>query len=93
MVEVEDIRMKKPFEDNTFIIVEGKSVEGLPSLRAHLFLPPNRYEYLATISMSSRELSAQELEDFLEEVEKLAKKTLERHRLELILGKKGYQRI
>jgi hypothetical protein len=93
MVEVEDIRMKKPFEDNTFIIVEGKSVEGLPSLCAHLFFPPDRYEYLGTASMSSRELSTHELESFLEETEKLAKKALEKHRLELILGKKGYQRF
>ncbi|MEW6070722.1 MAG: hypothetical protein AB1485_08910, partial [Candidatus Thermoplasmatota archaeon] len=91
--EIKDIRMKKPFEDKTFIIVEGKDVEGLPSLCAHLFLPPDRYEYLATISMSSGEVTVQELEKFLGEIEELAKKTLEKHRLELILGKRGYQRF
>ena len=93
MVEIEDIRLKRPFEDNTFIIIEGKSVEGLPGLCAQLFLPPDRYEYLGTISVPGKELTIKELESFVEEVEKLAKKAIEKHRLELFLGTKGYKRF
>ncbi len=93
MVEIEDIRMKRPFEDNTFIIIEGKSIEERPCLYAQLFLPPDRYEYLGIISMPGKELTTKELENFVEEIEKLAKKTIEKHRLELFLGMKGYKRF
>jgi len=73
MVEIEDIKMKKPFDDNTFIIIEGKMVEGRPGLSAQLFMPPDRYEYLGMIPLLGKTLTEKELEGFLGEIEKAAK--------------------
>ncbi|MBU2564708.1 MAG: hypothetical protein KKE04_03600 [Candidatus Thermoplasmatota archaeon] len=92
MVEIEDIKMKKPFDDNTFIIIEGKMVEGRPGLSAQLFMPPDRYEYLGMIPLLGKTLTEKELEDFLGEIEKAAKNALEKNRLELFLVKKGFRR-
>jgi len=92
MVEIEDIKMKKPFDDNTFIIIEGKMVEGRPGLSAQLFMPPDRYEYLGMIPLLGKTLTEKELEGFLGEIEKAAKNTLEKNRLELFLVKKGFRR-
>lgn len=64
MVEIEDIKMKKPFDDNTFIIIEGKMVEGRPGLSAQLFMPPDRYEYLGMIPLLGKTLTEKELEGF-----------------------------
>lgn len=92
MVEIEDIKMKKPFDDNTFIIIEGKMVEGRPGLSAQLFMPPDRYEYLGMIPLLGKTLTEKELEGFLGEIEKAAKNALEKNRLELFLVKKGFRR-
>jgi len=92
MVEIEDIKMKKPFDDNTFIIIEGKMVEGRPGLSAQLFRPPDRYEYLGMIPLLGKTLTEKELEGFLGEIEKAAKNALEKNRLELFLVKKGFRR-
>lgn len=92
MVEIEDIKMKKPFDDNTFIIIEGKMVEGRPGLSAQLFMPPDRYEYLGMIPLLGKTLTEKELEGFLDEIEKAAKNALEKNRLELFLVKKGFRR-
>ncbi len=92
MVEIEDIKMKKPFDDNTFIIIEGKMVEGRPGLSAQLFMPPDRYEYLGMIPLLGKTLTEKELEGFLGEIEKAAKNALEKNRLELFLLKKGFRR-
>lgn len=92
MVEVEDIKMKKPFRDNTYIIIEGKMVEGRPGLSAQLFMPPDRYEYLGMVPLLGKSLTERELESFLSEVEKAAEKALQKNRLELFLTKKGFKR-
>ena len=92
MVEIEDIKMKKPFDDNTFIIIEDKMVEGRPGLSAQLFMPPDRYEYLGMIPLLGKTLTEKELEGFLGEIEKAAKNALEKNRLELFLVKKGFRR-
>ncbi len=92
MVEIEDIKMKKPFDDNTFIIIEGKMVEGRPGLSAQLFMPPDRYEYLGMIPLLGKTLTEKELKGFLGEIEKAAKNALEKNRLELFLLKKGFRR-
>ncbi|MBU4256690.1 MAG: hypothetical protein KKB04_05480 [Candidatus Thermoplasmatota archaeon] len=92
MVEIEDIKMKKPFDDNTFIIIGGKMVEGRPGLSAQLFMPPDRYEYLGMIPLLGKTLTEKELEGFLGEIEKAAKNALEKNRLELFLVKKGFRR-
>ncbi|MDI6916833.1 MAG: hypothetical protein QMC80_03450 [Thermoplasmatales archaeon] len=92
MVEIEDIKMKKPFDENTFIIIEGKMVEGRPGLSAQLFMPPDRYEYLGMIPLLGKTLTEKQMEDFLSEIEKAAKNALEKNRLELFLAKKGFRR-
>lgn len=93
MVEVEDIKMRKPFEDGTYIIIEGRSIEGRPGLSAQLFIPPDKYEYLGMKPLMGRELSEEELEAFLDEILSAAKKAVERNRLELFLARKGFERM
>ncbi len=92
MVEVEDIKMKKPFRDNTSIIIEGKMVEGRPGLSAQLFIPPDRYEYLGMVPLLGKTLTEKQLADFLSEVEKAAESALEKNKLELFLTKKDFKR-
>lgn len=91
-MEIEDIKVRKPFEDNSMIIIEGRIFEGRPGLSARLFMPPDRYEYLGLYPLQEDELTEPELEAFLEEIEGLARKVLRKNKLEIFLAKKGFKR-
>lgn len=91
-MEFENIKMTKEFDEGTTLVIEVKSIEGKPGLTAYLIMPPDRREYLGMLPLSGAYLTEKELNAYLEEIEKLARKTLQANKLELFLGKKGFTR-
>lgn len=91
-MEIENIKMRRKFDEDTTIVIEGKVIEGKPGLFAYLLLPPDRREYLAMLPFSGAYLTERELNGFLAEIEKIARKVLEANKLELFLAKKGFER-